>query len=676
MILFDEGLKIIDETKENGWFGLEFYIKTAQKEISPVNIKFTEKEENVFILEGEILKDIYIQLKICSSPTRQGWTITPSLKNQTNSDFCFSGYGFRIKETQQGVCIKNSHFNGPVYMHTDNLRYEQSSYYLSEFPLIRPIPTDTIHIGCQPSGPIPVIFFGSPDNQDNVWLMEGAFTQKRHILTWQIGLPQKEDRVFEYKSLFMWTGGSEEVCKADKEIELESIVYRIINSTPEKLYSCYIDEIRHIYDFAGKKSLLGSEPVYCTWNFGIFFDINEQNCIKRMDVVSKIQGRGFFQIDAGYQRFINKGDKTPIFVPDIYFPDAENVWDKERFPSGPKGFVKECEKRNLKPAIWFSPIIEKNGPIQKEKPEWVLKDTDGNIINIGIGNYLLDYSVKEVRDFLEMCIKTIVQKWGFKGIKLDFYSWMFDLPKLRYKNGGTGVFWKRNFIKMIRDYLGPEGYFLHCISCPIGNPFFAEYGFDSFRIGMDIGSGTWEDNVKSVWWALPAIVSAGKDTYFLNIDSCMGNPDIPAQERISRNAFAYITSGMIEFSGPVEAFDKNALDEYKKLCERYEQGMPVKCLDQEAFYGKPIPRILMRAHSPESLTYKKFGVSATIGFFNWTNTEQIYCLPFSALELAGDMKDVEFTDFWTGKPYVMTTKDIIVKLDKKEHLLLDIKFKT
>lgn len=364
------------------------------------------------------------------------------------------------------------------------------------------------------------------------------------------------------------------------------------------------------------------------------------------------------------------GEKNTPSTPelDVYYPDCRNAWDLERFPSGAKGFVKACVDRGLRPAIWWSPRVARNGIIHRERPEWLLRDRNGEIIDIG--NLCLDASVPSVRSFLEKCVDTITFEWGFQGIKLDFFSWMFDHPDACFSVADTGVNLKRWFFSMIRSKLGPNGYFLHCISCPMGDPFLAIDGCDAFRSGIDIHSGEWNYHVKASSWLLPAMLNTGKGTWFGNIDSCMGKSEIPRSERCSRLAFAYMTSGMLEFSGPIEELESDAIDDYRRIAERCDQGRGFQCLDEQAFFGKPLPTILLRDHVRDSLTRNKFGVEKTVGFFNWGETEIVIGATFGRLGI--DQATCSVTDFWSNETVAHDGKSIHVVLAPRQHALLDI----
>lgn len=436
----------------------------------------------------------------------------------------------------------------------------------------------------------------------------------------------------------------------------------------DQVYEGYIEELEARHQFVGPQSRLDREPVYCTWNYGIFTNVTEADCLKRMDIVANVQGGGFFQLDHGYQPPAAPGGTATPEV-DAYYPDGSRSWDLSRFPSGPKGFVEACRKRGLRPALWWSPRVDLDGPIKREHPEWLVLDKHGRPI-MDVGHHMLDCSVPQARAFMEKCIHLITREWGFEGIKLDFFSWMFDHAEAKSRNGGTGIEWKRWLVKMIRSCLGPQGYFLHGVSCPLGNPFFAIDGFDSYRAGIDIDRGPWDYHVRNCSWLLPGMLANGRRTWFGNIDSCMGAPGFPAVERRSRLAFAYMTAGMLEFSGPVEKFDPAALKEYRRLVQRCDQGGQWSCPDTEAFFGRPLPRVLVRHHPADSRTRKQFGAVMTIGFFNWGDAAQTTSLDLTPLGL--DPQRFALRDFWTGEAHSHSGGVVTAVLPARSHSIWDV----
>ena len=659
-------LTIADHLGRTGWVGQQFYLIAGGQPLAAAGGAVAQQDEDGLIWEGGLAPQLTVRLQVQRSPTGQGWTITPTLRNEGATDVRFTGYGFRAGPDQPGFCYHHPGGGLVVFAHTDNLRYENLPHSRVQFPFLRPLPTTPTHLGVQSQGPLPALVLGQTES--DLWLVEGALTQTRHFISWHLGLPSHAGSCADRRSEFTWMGGAEEIIPAGGQVELETTVFLLVRATPDRFYAPYIEELTARHEFAGPQSRLDREPVYCTWNYGIYTNITEADCLKRMDIVAQVQRGGFFQLDHGYQPPAVPGNgATP--EADAYYPNGNRAWDLNRFPSGPKGFVEACRQRGLRPALWWSPRVDLDGVIKREHPEWLLYDRAGKPCT-DVGHNMLDCSVAEARAFIENCIRLITREWGFEGLKLDFFSWMFDHPTAKFRNGGTGVEWKRWFVKMIRSHLGPQGYFLHGVSCPLGNPFLAIDGFDSYRAGIDIDRGSWDHHIRNCSWLLPGMLANGRQTWFGNIDSCSGAPEFPVVERRSRLAFAYLTAGMLEFSGPVEKFDATALEDYRRMVERCDQGGPWSCPDTEAFFGRPLPRVLVRHHADGSRTRKEFGAVMTIGFFNWGDAAQATALDLAQLGL--DPQRVQLRDFWTGQAHVHADGMATATLPARSHFIWDV----
>lgn len=664
----------------NGWFGLQFYVDLDEKSINGQNAQILSNNDNKILWETDLAQSLKLQLELTRSPSGNAVQIMPSLKNDSSCDVAFSAYGFQTAPSEKGPSLSTKACSWQ-YAHSENLRHEKYPHFSATYPFVRPLPPQLRFFGDSPSNGIPALFLGCQRN--NTWLMTGAVTQRRHRLAWTLGLPQDKNGPIVFRSSFTWNGIDREVIPANSTITLETTMFSLISAQADGLYDVYIEELSDKYCFQGANSRLNYEPVFCTWNYGVLTNITEDICLERMRNVAQLQGGGYFQIDHGYQPQLSgeaapfpenkENPQTPSSPElDVYYPDCSKAWDLSRFPSGPKGFVESCRKLGLRPAIWWSPRIAKDGIIVKQHPEWILHDHENNPIDVG--HLLPDTSVPEVQEFLELCVRTITKEWGFEGMKLDFFSWAFDHPDIQYQVGKyTGIELKRWFLKMIRSFLGPQGYFLHCISCPLGNPFLAVDGCDAYRAGIDIHIGNWDHHVRSVKWLLPAVIATGKKSWFPNIDSCMGAPDIPINERRSRLALAYVTAGMLEFSGRIELLPEDAREDYRTICERYDPDSDVRIPDQQAFYGLPQPKLIMRNNPVKGKTFQKWKIAHTIAFFNWTDAECANVFDFKSLNKTLSDGNYIVKDFWTDEKYLVRENLLSVRLPPRSSVLLDIK---
>lgn len=590
--------------------------------------------------------------------TDQGWLeLTFTIKNEGNSDVAIVGYGLLIEENKEhGIFCRQSSKNVPVYAHTDNLRHEYLPQSRWTFPYIRSFPEESRWLSRPGAGAVPCIAFGELDA--NAWLLEGALSNRKHTLQWEVGHGFQPIR----KSLFTWNGGGVVNLRSGEHCVGESIGFYAYTGPADQLLKPYFDVVSHRIDAAGKSSVLASKPVFCTWNYGVFTDVNEADCVRRMETIAPYHAGGFFQIDHAYQPSEDNGEILPDL--DCWYPEPKGAWDPVRFPSGPTGFVELIKEWEMIPALWWSPRVGRAGRIATQHPEWLLLDSKRRPIDVG--HFMLDCSVIEVRTFIECCLDAMLVDWGFCGLKLDFFSYMFDHRDVIYRNGGTGVEWKRWLFSAIRKRLGPQGYFLHCISCPSGDPWLSDNGPDAYRAGMDIHLGAWSEHRRNMHWMWPAGAVAGKQSWFPNIDSCLGDSDISEHERRSRMSIAYMTGGVIEISGRPETYSDEMFQDYKHLIERMDQGNGFSCLGEEAYYGRPFPEVIVRKHVPGSWTYDELSILGTIGIYNWTDKPRTI-----TVEMPADYADCPNRDFWTRENYSKTILSGVIALKSREHRMID-----
>ena len=154
---------------------------------------------------------------------------------------------------------------------------------------------------------------------------------------------------------------------------------------------------------------------YTSW-YNYFQNINEEIILRDL---SSIDSRfDLFQIDDGYETFV--GDWLDV--------------DEKKFPNGLKLIVDKIHEKGLKAGIWLAPFVaEANSKIFKNHPDWFVLDKNGNPLKTGIGwsgQYALDTSKEEVKDYLKKCLEHYVDI-GFDFFKLDFlYSVSYSHPHI------------------------------------------------------------------------------------------------------------------------------------------------------------------------------------------------------------------------------------------------------
>jgi len=672
---FDKlGRLTILQNEDTGWLERTFYILDEKNEEIALHCEKYATDQVVLIGKN----GIQVNISIVRLPNISGCSVEVLLYNSSGSPLFFNAYGFK----GGGESIQIAETTPWLYMHTSNLRHDNPPYHAPTGPLIRHLMPETTVIDGSTQGSIPACGFSRENG--SIWLVEGAATENRHHILWNASLGAEGAHRAMTKTIYTWHGGHSECVEPGQSFNLETTLFLIVKKPLDQIFRSYIETLETSIDnFAGPCSPLKNEPVYCTWNYGNFSNIDESLCINLMDAVSNIQGGGYFQIDHGYQpqlsgeslQYISRDEiydarAFPTPELDAYYPDPEAAWDKLRFPSGPVGFVSACRERKLRPSIWWSPRVAANGRIQHEHPDWILCDKNGNNFLSAHGYLMLDLSVTEVREFVEKCIDTICSSWGFEGIKLDFFSWMFSQPGIYFRNGGTGITWRRWLFGIIRKALGPSGYFLHCVSTPMGNPFLAQNGCNAYRAGLDISEGDWDHHLNSVAWMLPLITSTGSGTWYANLDSCGFAPGLAKNERRARLALAYISGGMLEFGGPINRLSEEELIDYQHIIDRCDQGGTVLCPDKAAFFGDPRPSTLVRVHAPDSDTARNHNITHTIGFFNWDDEPVVIGIPLSHINIIPAQS--QFCDFWDGGLHVTYEQGIVHHLPPRTHILIDV----
>jgi alpha-galactosidase len=146
------------------------------------------------------------------------------------------------------------------------------------------------------------------------------------------------------------------------------------------------------------------EPIWCGWGFGP--DFTQKQMIDMIPVVKEL-GFKVVTLDDGW--FYDNGD----FVPrDDTFPNGD---------ADMKQFVKTFHDHDLKIKLWVTWCIA--GPkLQKEHPEWLLRDQDGEPIFFGH----LDEKVasicphlKDVQEYHRELVRKMIGDWDYDGFKVD-----------------------------------------------------------------------------------------------------------------------------------------------------------------------------------------------------------------------------------------------------------------
>ncbi len=174
-----------------------------------------------------------------------------------------------------------------------------------------------------------------------------------------------------------------------------------------------------------------------------------------------------FQIDDGYQTRV--GDWMEI---------------KPTFPNGMASVAHKIHEKGHQAGLWLAPFIceAKSGLFQNKK-DWLLKDEAGNPVKAGYNPlwsgwfYVLDFYHPEVQKYLTGVFFTVLSKWHFDLVKLDFLYAVAILPR---KNKTRGQI-MHEAMAFLRKIVGDK-LILGC-GVPLGSAFGL---VDYCRVGADI----------------------------------------------------------------------------------------------------------------------------------------------------------------------------------------------
>lgn len=143
---------------------------------------------------------------------------------------------------------------------------------------------------------------------------------------------------------------------------------------------------------------------------GTYFDFTEE---KILDMAEKAADLGIelFVLDDGW--FGKRDDDTSSL--------GDWTVNEKKIPNGLKSLANKIKDKGLKFGLWFEPeMISENSRLYKEHPEWVLKANSVDP-SVGRNQYILDYTLKEVRDNIKNQIKAIID-----DVPIDYIKWDFN----------------------------------------------------------------------------------------------------------------------------------------------------------------------------------------------------------------------------------------------------------
>ena len=206
---------------------------------------------------------------------------------------------------------------------------------------------------------------------------------------------------------------------------------------------------------------------WTSW-YHYYTNISEQIILDNLAAFTKQQlAIDIFQIDDGYAR--RMGDWLSI---------------KPNFPNGMSYISRKIHEENYKAGLWLAPFIcEKKSALFKQHPDWILKDRDGKPVRAGWNPlwsgwfYALDFYNQNVQNYLINVLNTVLQKWNYDMVKLDFLYAVALAPPPNKTRGQV----MHEAMSFLRNIVGNK-LILGC-----GVPLGSSFGLvDYCRIGADV----------------------------------------------------------------------------------------------------------------------------------------------------------------------------------------------
>ncbi|MEA4813267.1 MAG: glycoside hydrolase family 36 protein [Anaerolineaceae bacterium] len=215
---------------------------------------------------------------------------------------------------------------------------------------------------------------------------------------------------------------------------------------------------------------------WCSWYY-YFQNVSEKDIRENLEEVARIRAAiplNLIQIDDGFEKSV-----------------GEWMQFSPRFPNGLSPLADLITEKGFIPGVWLAPyIVEARSGLVKAHPDWLLKDRHGRHANSGfVWNWFgkaLDLTNPEAAAYTDEVIRTAVQDWGFKYLKLDFLYAAAIAGRYQDPTFTRAQVLRRG-LERIREAAGEQTQLLGC-GCPLGSGIGL---MDYMRISEDV-SPEWE----------------------------------------------------------------------------------------------------------------------------------------------------------------------------------------
>lgn len=619
--------------------------------------------------EGEAAQGLTVRTTVERVPGLDAVVLRHCVRNPTDAAILFSASTGQFAGTSAVLPGSGGWLGWDWrYCHTDNVRTERYPYCQMEYPYLRMLPTETVTLGRGEDQSFPALHL--VHLRDRRGLVFAAASQALNFTAFTLRKAAiLRDGVFVHFAILHDPGQADGFRVPPRgTLELDGLFIQLTGAPPpDAVFQDYIDWLAGRFAFRGAVTPLRREAFHCTWNYGVFHDQSEASLLPTARAIAaNFPKHKWFLMDDGYLTR-PEGRNGADFLNNFY-PDPCQHVHAGKWPRGIRGYTDEVRRLGLRPGLWWSPTVRVPSRLHDEHPDWFLRNADGSLYLIGDKNAFLDYSNPEALAFLDRTLAVILGEWGMDACKMDFWSQNFEDRHARLQDpGATSVQVRARFFDTVRKHLPADGILMTCVATGMGNPFMGQWA-DAYRNTMDIGVGKWEEQVHNCVWSLPTLGFEGRKTLLLNNDSVGILPDYPDHENQFRLTWSYMHMGMIETGGRMETWPARWIAAMRKLTDRCDRGYAVRCPDDRAFTGVPLPEVL-RVDFPEESPTRKAGVLQSVALFNWSDEPRMVAVNRARL---GHNVPVSVENFWTGERTVWSGEFLCERLEGRSAVLYDV----
>ena len=138
-----------------------------------------------------------------------------------------------------------------------------------------------------------------------------------------------------------------------------------------------------------------------------YFDFDESSLLQIVEEASSL-GIELFVLDDGW--FGKRNSDTEGL--------GDWIVNRDKFPEGLLSFTEKIRNKNMKFGLWVEPeMISEKSDLYSQHPDWCLQ-VEGRGKSLGRGQYVLDFSRKIVRDYIEVVLTNV-----FSEAQVDYVKW-------------------------------------------------------------------------------------------------------------------------------------------------------------------------------------------------------------------------------------------------------------